>query len=117
MAWVQEMKQSCNCTGVQPSEDIPEGIMGRDAARQFQEGLKPGQLAPAEELDVDPRIGASDGGANRNSNDVHQFMASGAFYPWVVKVSEMIENSCLGWLRHVRLPPRPLIYPPTLAHF
>ena len=61
---------------VQASKDIAEGVVGRDAVGQFQEGLKPGQLAPAEELDVDPGIGAADG----DGQDVHQFVASGAFY-------------------------------------
>ena len=73
---------------------------------QFQESLKPGQLALAEEFYVDPGIGAADGGADGNGNDVHQLMACvGTFHPWVVQVSEMIENSCFGWFCHNSPPP------------
>ena len=50
--------------------------MGWDATRQFQEGLKPGQLALAEEFDMDPGIGAADRGANGDDNDVHQMMST-----------------------------------------
>ena len=54
--------------------------MGRDAVRQFQERLKLGQFTLAEQLDVNSGIGAADGGANGDGQDVHQFMMSGAFY-------------------------------------
>ena len=102
---------------VQTSEDIAEGVVGRDAVGQFQEALKPGQLALAEELDVNPGIGAADGGANGDGQDVHQFMMPGALHPWVIQVSEMIENGCLGRLCHVLLPPKRSADQGTLAHF
>ena len=52
--------------------------MGRDPPGQFQEGLKPFQLAPAEEFHMDPGIGAADGGADGDGNNIHQLVASGA---------------------------------------
>ena len=102
---------------VQAGEHIAKGVVGWDTVGQFQEGLKPGQLALAEEFYVDPGIGAADGGTNGNGNDVHQLMASGAFHPWVVQVSEMIENSCFGWFCHAPLPPYGSTDHGTLAHF
>lgn len=102
---------------VEADENIAEGVVGWDAVGQFQEGLKPGQLALAEELDMHPRIGAADGGASGDGNDVHQFMASGAFHQWVVQPSIMIQNSCLGCLCHAHMPPHPSVVHSTLSYF
>ena len=90
---------------VQPGEDGAEGVVRGDAVGQFQEGLKPLALALAEEFDVNPGISPTDGGANGDGQDVHQVVMPGALHSWVVQVSEMIENGCLGWLCHVLLTP------------
>ena len=66
--------------------------MGGDAVGQFKEGLEPFQLAPAEEIHMHPGIGPADGGADGDGDDVHQFVAPGAFHPGVVQVSEMIQD-------------------------
>ena len=101
---------------VEAGKDSAEGVVGWNAVGQFQKGLKPGQLAFAEQFDMDPGIGSADGGADGDRQDVHQFVASGTFYSRIVQLSEMIQNSCLGRLRHARLPPRLLPDHGTLAH-
>ena len=79
--------------------------MGRDPPGQFQEGLKPFQLALAKKFRMDPGIGAADGGADGDGDNIHQLVASGAFHPWVVQVGEMIENSCFRSSCHGPSPP------------
>ena len=85
---------------VETGEDIAEGVVGWNTVGQFQEALKPGQLAFAEQFDMDPGICAADGGADGDGQDVHQFVLSGAFYSGIVQLSEMIENGYLGCLCH-----------------
>ena len=82
-------------TGSSAAHHSSRRCVGRNAVGQFQETLKPGQLAPAEELDMNPGIGAADGSADGDGQDVHQFVAPGAFHSAIFQLSEMIENGCL----------------------
>ena len=77
---------------VQPGEDVAEGVVGRDAVGQFQEGLEPFQLALAEQFDVDPGVGAADDGADGNGNDVQQLVPLAAVDPGVLQRLEIIHN-------------------------
>ena len=77
---------------VQPSKDSAEGVVARDAVGQLQEGLQPGQLAPAEAVDVDPGTAAADGGTDGDGRNVRQLVASGAFHPGIVQLSKVIGN-------------------------
>jgi hypothetical protein len=49
--------------GVQELEDSGEGIVGRDAVGQFQEGLQPGFLGPSIGLDLNVGLAAGDDAA------------------------------------------------------
>ena len=77
---------------VQPGEDIAEGVVGWNAVGQLQEALKPGQFALAEKLNMDPGIGAADGGADGDGRNVHRFVMSGTFHSGIVQLGEMIET-------------------------
>ena len=78
--------------------------MGGNPPGQLQKGLEPFQLAPAEKLHMHPGIGSADDGANSDGDDVHQFVASGAFHPGVVQISEMIQDRYMMRFRHGPLP-------------
>ena len=102
MAWVQDTKLFCNCTGSRRANTSPRVSWDGIGAIPGRSETRPAPLA--EEFYVDPGIGAADGGTNGNGNDVHQLMASGAFHPWVVQVSEMIENAmphCLHLVQRI----------------
>ena len=77
---------------VQPGADVAEGVVGRDAVGQFQEGLEPFQIALAEQFDVDPGVGAADDGADGNCNDVQQLVPLAPVDPGVLQRLEIIHN-------------------------
>ena len=85
MAWVQDTKQFWNWVGSRRAKTSPKslpprkwGCHGKGFPGQFQEGLKPFQLALAKEFHMDPGIGSADGGADGDGNNIHQLVASGA---------------------------------------
>ena len=85
---------------VQAGEDVSEGIMGRDAARQLQEGLEPLLFAVAEELDIHPRIGPADGATNGNGDDIQEFVPLGAVDPGIVQRREVFGDGRSCCLNH-----------------
>ena len=89
--------------------------MGGDAVGQFQEGLKPFQLALAKEFHMDPGIGSADGGADGDGYNIHQLVASGPFHPGVVQISEMIQYRYMMRFCHGPSPSLVLSNQPTLA--
>ena len=74
-------KAALELLGVQTGEHLAEGVVGRDAPRQFQEGPEPLLPAPSEHLDMHPGINAADGGANGYGYDVQQFVPLASFEP------------------------------------
>src|SRR3954452_3979582 len=63
---------------VDQHEDPSERVVRGDAVRQLEEGLEPGPLAAAVELDVLPALGAGDHGADRDREDVDQLVIAPA---------------------------------------
>ena len=85
---------------VQAGEDGSEGIMGRDAARQFQESPEPLLFAVSEEHDIHPVIGAADGAADGNGDDIQEFVPLGAVDPGIVQRREVFGDGRSCCLNH-----------------
>ena len=96
---------------VQTGEHLTESVVGRDAARQFQESPEPLLLASAEHLDVHPGIGPTDGGANGDGDDVQQLVPLAALYPGVLQTSKAFHNLWTFPSHHDYLPAPAQIVP------
>ena len=66
---------------------------------------------------MNPGISPTDGGADGDGQDVHQFVVSGAFYPGIVQLSEVVQNSRFGCLCQAFLPLHGSTGYGTLEHF
>src|SRR3954470_21541024 len=82
-------------------EHPPERVVRGDAVRQGEEGLEPGPLAAAVELDVLPALGAGEHRADRDRQDGGQLMVAPAR---LARILEPREARCQT-LDHAARPP------------
>ena len=56
-------------------KDAPEGVVGRYSVGEFKERLEPVVFGAAEDFDTTPAVGAGDGGADCDRDDVSELGA------------------------------------------
>jgi hypothetical protein len=60
--------------GIEQLEDAAQGIMGRDAVGEFQEGFQPVELLLAVGFDLDGRIAAGDDATEGEDEEIDEVM-------------------------------------------
>src|SRR5947209_4940124 len=70
--------------GIQTCKDASKGIMGWNAVGQFQDRFEPRFFFFPKFFDLYPSFRPTNHAANRDDNNIKQFMPLGPLYPWVV---------------------------------
>lgn len=74
--------------GIEQGEDAAEGVVGGDPMGEGQVGAEPRLLGPPPEGDGRPGIGASDGGGDRDDDDLREGMLKRAVDAGVMEINE-----------------------------
>ena len=89
--------------GIEQLEDAGEGVVGRDAIGELQEGLQPLALGPAVGGDLDGGLAAGDGAAEGDDEDIDQAMLLiPSLTAGVGQVAEVVQDRGRGGTGHAR---------------
>jgi hypothetical protein len=91
--------------GFDGSEETPDRVVRRNAARQFDEAPQPVDLFLAKLFDIRGAIGTGQSGRDRQKEHVQQGMHLGPLDAWIVDCLEVLAKGNRSNYRRHRRPP------------